>query len=422
MDFEKRIKKIINVWFYDEPVLFSAICTHAIVKNEGISVPFRSGAMRIEYSPEKLVSLSEEEVTEYLKIEVFRILLQHPYKRQVRNAHKNILRLASDLVINSLYKTSVPLEGVEYLKSLTRHFKEDVNPLGPELAGCDEEKFFMRNLNIDHRTGRFYSTDKLSFEEWYRHLVFLIYHISTKGGENAGLLTSAEEQGLFDSADLWEENEDAARLMQQNIVKAEIDEGWGTNGGNLRRELCAEVDFSMDYRRMLSKFRQNIISASRTLTRMKPSRRFGFKAMGSRYDRKADILIAVDVSGSITDESFSRFFHAIKNIFFLGIIEKIDMIFFDTSLKNSKPLPFSKSFKFDTIEGRGGTDFQCAVDFFESHSEYNGMIVFTDGEGSVPDVRTGRNILWILTDRASYEKSKNWINTLKGNTCSFIPV
>ena len=102
---------------------------------------------------------------------------------------------------------------------------------------------------------------------------------------------------------------------------------WGETGGNLQRALAQDVDFSFDYRRALTKFRANIVSANRRLTRMKPSRRYGFSAMGSRYERKADILIAVDVSGSITDESFARFYHAIKNFFFLRIIENIDLIF-----------------------------------------------------------------------------------------------
>lgn len=88
----------------------------------------------------------------------------------------------------------------------------------------------------------------------------------------------------------------------------------------------------MDYRRILSQFRTNILSADRTLTRMRPNRRFGFKAMGCRYERKANILVAIDVSGSISDESFSNFLHAINNFFIFGI-EKLDLIFLILILK-----------------------------------------------------------------------------------------
>ena len=378
MNAEKRIKKIINDWFYTEPLLFSVSCSHSFVENSNMSLPFRSGLMRIEFSEKLLETISDNELEEYLKIEVYRILLGHPYKRQPYNAQKNILSLASDITIYSLYKTDLPLKGVEYLKSLTNRFKTDENPLGQYWKDSEEEKFFMRNLNIDHRSGRFYSVDDLSFEDWYKWIYFLVKNISISG-QKAGFSNIADiSQYTSDAADLWEENEEAEALLQDNIQKAEIDQGWGKTGGGLKREITSEVDFSMDYRRMLSQFRQNIVSANRILTRMRPSRRFGFSAMGSRYKRRANVLIAVDVSGSITDEAFNRFFHVINNIFFLGIIEKIDVIFFDTNLKLSKPVSIKKRISLKEIQGRGGTNFQCAFDFFSEHSEYNGLIIFTD--------------------------------------------
>lgn len=421
MNIEKSLKKIVNEWFYSEPLLFLAACSHQLVENLQMNVPMRSGCLRIEFNPSLLEKCSEKELSEYLKIEIYRILLQHPYKREPSNANKSILLVASDAAINQFYEPCVPLEGVEYLKSLAKRFKELENPLGAEWAGSDEEKFFMRNLNIDHKTGRFYSSDNLSFEDWYRWILFLVKHISTQG-QNAGFSSLAEKSAFSsDAADLWEENEEAQEEIQKNIQKVEVDHGWGELGGGLKREIQAQADFSMDYRRALSQFRQNIVSASRNLTRMKPSRRFGFKAMGSRYQRKANVLIAVDVSGSITDESFGRFFHAINSIFFLGIIEKIDVIFFDTNLKFSKPVSIKKKFSLKEIQGRGGTNFQCALDFFVSRKEYNGLIIFTDGQGNPPVLRSSQNVLWILSSRIDYENSRAWINSLPGNKSTYMP-
>ena len=155
---------------------------------------------------------------------------------------------------------------------------------------------------------------------------------------------------------------------------------------------------------------------------MKPSRRYGFSAMGSRYERKADILIAVDVSGSITDESFNRFYHAIKNFFFLRIIENIDVIFFDVNLKNTSPVKFTRNFKLSEITGRGGTSFQPPVDYFlENKKRYAGMIIFTDGEGDVPKLKAAAPILWILDNRLAFEKSRWWIENLPGCWATFLP-
>lgn len=421
METKKRIEKIINEWFYSEPMLFLAACSHSLVENSQISVPMRSGKKRIEFNPVFFEKSSDSELSEYLKVEIYRILLEHPYKRQPFNANKNILLIASDVTINHFCKLNVTLSGVEYLKTFARRFKELQNPLGEDWAGTEEEKFFMRNLNIDHKTGRFYSVDNLSFEDWYKRILFLIKHISC-GGENAGtsvLQKNAEFKS--DAADLWEENEEISEEIQKNIQKIEVEGLWGEAGGGLKREILSGADFSMDYRRALSCFRQNIVSSKRLLTRMKPSRRFGFKAMGSRYERKANVLIALDVSGSITDESFSNFLKAINNIFFLGIIEKIDVIFFDTNLKFSKPVSIKKKIELKEIKGRGGTNFQIPVDFFYSNSEYNGLIIFTDGQGEPPVMRSGKNVLWILTSRLDYEKSKNWIQELPGNKATYMP-
>ena len=156
---------------------------------------------------------------------------------------------------------------------------------------------------------------------------------------------------------------------------------------------------------------------------MRPSRRYGFKAMGSRYERKANILIGVDVSGSITDESFSHFYQAINNFFFLGIIEKIDLLFYDVNLKNTKPIPFHKKIELDDIKGRGGTSFQPAIDYYQDHaSEYSGMIMFTDGEGPMPVLQSHKlNILWILDSRLAFEKSKQWINRIPGSKSTYLP-
>lgn len=399
---EKKLKEIVSSWFYKEPLLFSAVCTHRLLENPSLSVPFRTGNFHIEFCPEILGKLPQELLEEYFKIEVFRILLLHPYSRQPYNAKKLVLLLASDCTIAAMHKLpdGIILPGVEYMK-------------------CVDEAY----ARAFESGGRVFMYENLSFEEWYKKILDLISQ--TKNGQNAGssdqvnnLLAQADE-----SAALWEENEDAQNQLKDEIKKAEVDEGWGGIGGNLQRNLTEEADFSFDYRRALSKFRANIVSQNRTLTRMKPNRRFGFKAMGSRYDRKANILIAVDVSGSITDESFNHFYKAIKNIFFLGIIEKIDVIFFDTNLKDLKPVTFKKKIEIGEIKGRGGTNFQPAIDFyFEHKTEYNGLIIFTDGQGQVPLIKgTSSNILWIISNRRDYEKCRQWINNLPGNKSTYLP-
>lgn len=423
MKTEERIKKIKNNWFYSQNLLFLTISTHSIIQNENISVPFRSGKLRIEYSDLLCSKLSDEFLEEALKIEVFRILLLHPYSRKPLNCKDGVLLLASDVTINQLYKSKFKTSGVEFLIFQAKRFKTLKYPLGKIWSGTEEEKFFMKNLQINMQTEFLQTIDDLTFEQWYKKILFLVEKTSIGGGENSGNSENVENFQIPSGSEteLWEENAEIQAEIKNQIIKAQIDNGFGETGGTLKRKLAESVDFSFDYRKALTKFRQNIVSSHRTLTRMRPSRRFGFSQMGSRYNRKANVLIAVDVSGSISDESFNNFYKAIKNFFFLGIIEKLDLIFFDVNLKNSKPIRFSKNINLSNIEGRGGTNFQIPVDFFESHnSEYSGMIIFTDGEGNPPELHKKLNILWILENQISYEKSKNWIQNQCNNSATFL--
>ena len=298
---ERRLSEIIKNWFITEPLLFSVVTTHNLVQNEGLSIPMRTGQHRIEFSEELTESLRDDELTDYLKIETYRILLKHPYARQPHRANTTAMLLASDIVISKYFTPPSGIEtaGILYLKSfVAREF-----------------------LN---------STEDLNFEQWYKRILKIIRERSAGGlATGEGALSDYDISAITEGSELWQEDENAQNDINDKIKKAEIEEGWGETGGNLQRELSCDVDFSFDYRRALTKFRANIVSPNRHLTRMKPSRRYGFAAMGSRYERKADILIAVDVSGSITDESFARFYHAITNFFFLRIIENIDLIFFD---------------------------------------------------------------------------------------------
>jgi len=426
---EKELKSIVSSWFLTEPLLFGIACTHQLVPNPNISVPMRTGKLRIEYSPVLLQKSDAKQKEDFLRIEMYRILLGHPYARQPLKVKAGVALLASDITIYQNFNASmkklelsVPLAGVEYFKNQAVRFGILDDPLPKKWRGSEELKFFQRNLQIAPATGELILQDKLSFEQWYRKILFLIQETSI-AGENAGTGNGILEDASNEAAELWEENQEAQNQINNQVKKAEAEEGWGGLGGNEQRALKDNCDFSFDYRRALAQFRQSIVSANRSLTRMKPSRRYGFKAMGSRYERKANILIAVDVSGSITDESFEHFSHAIKNFFFLGMIEKIDLIFFDVNLKNTKPLTFRKKIELDSIKGRGGTNFQPAINYFEEHSnEYSGLIIFTDGEGEIPKVSNGqKNILWILDSRLAYEKCRQWIGNLPGCKSTYLP-
>ena len=74
------------------------------------------------------------------------------------------------------------------------------------------------------------------------------------------------------------------------------------------------------------------------------------------------------------------------------------------------------------ITGRGGTNFQIPMDYYETHREYDGMIIFTDGYAPKPEQRRYfERILWVLTSRSEYDQAMQWIQDHNGSKAIYIP-
>jgi predicted metal-dependent peptidase len=347
--------------------------------------PFRTGKRRIEYNPELLKDSTTEEIAQGLKTEVTRILLKHPYQRVPQNPNRSALTTASDVTINE---------------------------------HCYHDKKLKDAAHYNMESG-------LSYEEYYKKL----YHICPNFGAMEGdgkqhLMPSlkkgeiGEYEAAADAAELWDEDEEMADSVNQQIQKAQKTNQWGSISGDFQETITASLKIPMDYRRILSQFRACIISQRRKLTRMKPNRRYGFEFMGSQFEPKTHLLVAVDVSGSIESKDLQNFFSIINRFFSYGV-EAVQVLAFDTEIKQEFEL--KKAAKSVKIVGRGGTDFQCAIDYYEKHAEYQGLIIFTDGYASVPKIMSNKQILWILTRKEEYDMSITWIKKFKNNRATWIP-
>jgi predicted metal-dependent peptidase len=402
MDAKERIKKITEFWFLTEPLIFAAYCTHELSQNENMQVPFRTGKKRIEFNPAIIDGYPNKLIAEYLKIEVFRILLKHPYQRLPTFPNRKVLAYASNITIADCYKTEYKLAGVNRwpLKE-GLCFEEYYNKIFAILSTPPEENADSGESIIPPENKN-QTSDEDDFEHEYS--------------------TTLETEEAEQLSALWEEDEEVSCTINNLIEIAESSNTWGNISGNLQELIKASKTIAMDYRKMLSAFRTSILSSKRRLTRMRPNRRFGFAFMGSRYALATNLLVAVDVSGSVSSRSLMNFFSIINRFFKYGI-EKLDVIQFDHELKTKYPLPFKKAKSEVKIVGRGGTSFQPAADYYCSHPEYDGLIYFTDGWAAVPEFNTKRiiDVLWIITNKGDYERHKDWIKKIAHNRATYIP-
>ena len=387
MSVQEKISQVVDKWFLYEPLLFNVYCTHKLEPNSDMKCPFRTGKRRIEYNPELLKDRSTDEIAQGLKNEVTRILLKHPYQRVPQNPNRSALKTASDVTISE-------------------HCYRDKNLHDAE------------HYNFD--TG-------LSYEEYYKKLYYICPDFDAMPGEGEGRprLSPAmgdgetwEYEAAADSAEMWDEDEEMSDSVNQQILKAQKTNQWGSVSGQFQETITASLKIPMDYRRILSQFRASIISQRRLLTRMKPNRRYGFEFMGSKFEPKTHLLVAVDVSGSIGSDDLVHFFSIINRFFSYGV-EAINVIAFDTEIKQEFEL--KKATKNIKITGRGGTDFQCAIDYYENHPEFQGMIIFTDGYAEVPKITKAKQLLWILTGKMEYDHAISWIKDLRMSRATWIP-
>ena len=409
-----RIKKIGERWFLTEPLLFAVYCSHEFYENDSLDVAMRTGNRTIEFAPKLLDNVTDIVLAEFLKVEMFRILLKHPYQRQPPFAMKPLLTRASNVTINDVYEVppvvKKQMSGAELnlpsglcFEEYYSLLKDTVMPFAPSDG---------RGIPNDVCEAAQGEGESCEFGE-----------TCANSGNSRSTQGKNDMQEKLDAqiSELWEEDESACCDINGFIEVAEASNNWGSISKKLQGVIKASKKVDMDYRKMLSLFKTSVISSKRRLTRMRPNRRFGFDAMGSRYELSTNLLIAVDVSGSVTDKNLQFFFSVINRLFKYGV-EKLDVLQFDSKIQG-EPEPLKKARKSVKIMGRGGTSFQPATDYYCAHPEYDGLIYFSDGYAPPPKFNTKRpiDVLWVLCGKSNYDEHAKWIKKLKRNRVTYIP-
>jgi predicted metal-dependent peptidase len=463
-------QKISDKWFLNEPLMFSILCKHSLEENKKMAVRFRSGKMRIEYNSDRISSYSFEEIEEYLKIEIIRILLKHPYQRQPYMGRKDAIAIASDITISENWNPSVFIHNSsEFNLGPDRHFEEyyyaiaeifrhyesppnDQSPNnddilindngGKELNDNDDSTSRNGNQNNQNQNDGKQNDGKQVRDEKNESTISNQNSQNQNNGKqlsNEKIDTTISNQKENDSSnklndsgfdinlneeseksELWEDDDLASETINDLIDIAEKSKHWGSISGKLIESIKASQFIQINYREILNRFKTSILSNQRKLTRFKPSRRYGFQFMGAKYDFCTNILVAIDVSGSVTSQKISNFLSVINQFFKYGI-KSIDVIQFDTSIKG-KVLTLKKASSELKISGRGGTDFQEIFDFVEE-TKYDGLIIFTDGYAQKPIIKNTRSIryLWVLEDIESYNSHKIWMLSLPKTQVTWLP-
>lgn len=194
--------------------------------------------------------------------------------------------------------------------------------------------------------------------------------------------------------------------VQDMLVRAAIqsklaNDKPGTIPGEIEIFLDNLLNPKLPWNRILQKY-LNTFSKNDYSFR-KPNRRFfPDHFMPSIHGEKLmNIAVAVDTSGSVSDEEFHRFVSETHSILKTMKPDQITVIQFDTEIKSINKVESTKDLMNISFTGRGGTYIDPVLEWANTHKPQL-LLVFTDGCFNFYDLQTKSKTLWLIHDNPDF--------------------
>lgn len=132
-------------------------------------------------------------------------------------------------------------------------------------------------------------------------------------------------------------------------------------------------------------------------TRYRPSKRFP-ESPGLTLKYKPKVLVAIDTSGSVSNDELADFFTEVEHLYKSGV--SVFIIEFDTRIHTKFEY---KGKKTDIlIGGRGGTNATEAFEYYKQHNDFSTFVIFTDGYLGL-NLPKCKNVIWIISSNGKQD-------------------
>ncbi len=349
------------------------------IPTAGVMVNPDSAQFEMIYNPDFFASLPEEQVRGVLKHEFYHLIFDHVTSRKPEGVPHMAWNVAADLAINS-------------------HLQGEL----PDMACMPG-------------VGPFEDLPLFQTAEWY--LANLPQKEENEAGqdgqgEGSGGEPSDENPGSFDDHSGWDDSgqsqeQQAANQMAKQRLKEAIKEaaqeaaqsakGWGSVSGEVKKEIIKRLETKVDWKKVLRYFIKTSQRASRSSSVKRINRRYAYIHPGKKVNRQAKIAVAIDQSGSVSDEMLEAFFGELNK---LANLASFTVVPFDTNIDESKVYDWKKgqSKKAERVLC-GGTDFEAPTKWANENG-VDGLIILTDMEAPKPG-RCKAQRLWLTDDRGA---------------------
>ena len=355
---------------------FFAVISRKVNKSINRSVPTagvritEQGQFEMVYNPEFFEKLTPVERSGVLKHEFYHLIFDHVTGRLPPEGMSKMWNVATDLAINSHLIGELPEGGCFPQQEPFQDY-----PLG------QSAEYYFKMLKEDEQ---FQPKDGEGDGEGQQS--------DGSGGEGSGLPDSFDDHSGWGGDDLTDEQRDAIRdVAKQRLreaMKDAVDEinsngrGWGSIGADTRKEIQDFITPKIDWRKVLRAFVKTSQRASKRSTVRRINKRFPYIHSGKKVTRTAKVAIAIDQSGSVTDQMLALFFSELTG---LSKLVEFTIIPFDTDVQEDKIWVWKKGKK-QTWERVlcGGTDFDAPTEYVNKRGDFDGLIILTDMEAPHP--------------------------------------
>ena len=342
------------------------------IKTAGVRVCPETAQFEMIYNAEFFDSLPEAHIKGVLKHEFYHLIFEHVTSRKPEGVPHKTWNIAADLAINSHLQGELPelacMPGVGPFKDL---------PLG------ESAEWYLKHL-----------TDEM------------VDQCDTGDGDGE----PQPGTGQLDDHEGWEagEGEDAAATnamakerLKQNMKEAANEaskspNGWGSVSGEVKKDIIKRLETKVDWKKVLRYFIKTSQRANKSSTVRRINRRYAYIHPGKKVKRQAKIAIAIDQSGSVSNEMLENFFGELNK---LAKLASFTVIPFDTTVNEKLVYEWAKgkSHKAQRVLS-GGTCFDAPTEYVNKRGDFDGVIILTDMEAPAPKACRAQR-MW-MTDAA----------------------
>lgn len=381
---------IVNANYYEKPV--KTLCTDG---------------KDIYYDSNFLNSLSIDEQLFVLAHEICHIRSNHIMRSKDKNP--KLWNIATDAVINVLLKEdgltipqnvinmpdAVNYSAEEYYEKLLKEQEKNQNENSSseknQTQSEKEQSSSSNELNSSNESVQGNSSQNNTKDEEYNNPSNVDDHsmwskaLEKESKEN----DSKENEEVVDEQELFSENRkekiENLKKLKEELLKESMQAGNSTNEDKFSLDNIGRNKPLIDWRTLLRKS-VNIKLNWDTRT---PEVEYGVLVPKLRRKAYPRTEILLDTSGSIDDEMLKNFLRECKYI-----LQNTEMWVgcFDTKFYGFQKIDSEKDIDNMTFYGRGGTNFEVAVNAFTKRSD--NRIIFTDGYADMPKEKA--NAIWVV--------------------------